>query len=131
MLGVSGLSLEHCGITVSVTADVRPALRRYSEASRASFVPLDELARAGMSDRLDDVPVLARRLRSYAASCQSLRPSLRPDDLLYLVASYAVSLAIPTHRVENVARAVVNGLEGTVCMSSPPSSRHDSARPGS
>ena len=73
----------------------------------ASMPPPHELDNVRLTHDLEGAPLLAARLRTYAAACGAVHPHLKLADHEFLVAGYAVSLAVPADAAVAVARLAV------------------------
>ena len=111
-------SLAQLLSVVSVVPPDSPLADRSTRPSELlvapSVVPLDlpfsELAALRSGTPIEACPVVFSRLRSYAAACHLIHTRRDVPHLLYLVASYAVSIGVPGAVADVVARRAVAPL---------------------
>ena len=74
------------------------------------LMPSSELAALRSGDPIEACPVVFSRLRSYAAACYLIHTRRDVSYLVYLVASYAVSIGVPGAVADVVAHRAVAPL---------------------
>ena len=92
------------------TARTAPRDALSDEFRAPVLMPSSELAALRSGDAIESCPVVFSRLRSYAAACHLIHTRRDVAYLVYLVASYAVSIGVPGGVADAVARRAVAPL---------------------
>ena len=92
------------------TARTAPQDALSDEFRAPVLMPSSELAALRSGDAIESCPVVFSRLRSYAAACHLIHTRRDVAYLVYLVASYAVSIGVPGGVADAVARRAVAPL---------------------
>ena len=80
------------------------------DSGGTSVASSSELAALRAGAAIEACPLVFSRLRAYAAACYLIHTRRDVPYLVYLVASYAVSIGVPAGAAEAVAGSVVEPL---------------------